>query len=591
MTSVLAVMDAISPEMARELAISQRVCVRPLVRRVEDRHTGQAEVVALPCGSTRELVCPPCAHKARVLRMQQCAAGWHRDTEPDTTPNHQLHDEEDQAEGDEQDGCGRRVRSTRRRQDAPDLPRVPQDDRTIGRAFPTPAGRVYRPSMFLTVTLGSYGPVTASGAPVNPATYDYRRAALDALHFPKLVDRLWQNLRRCAGYKVQYFATLEPQRRLAPHLHAAIRGAIPRQLLRQVIAASYVHIWWPPFDHAVYVDRLPIWSGAGYCDPDTGEMLPTWDEAIDQLDSDPVARPAHVVRFGRQIDMQGLIAPSPDADRAIRYLTKYLTKAIADAHTDTDAPDPAYQRHVDRLHAELRWLPCTPSCANWLRYGIQPAGAEPGMEPGFCTKPAHDRANLGCAGRRVLVSRQWSGKTLTAHKADRATVVREVLAAAGIVAPEIERMAAAVTLPDGSPRFVWSDHRPDAATYTQVILAAIAEQQRWRHQYETAKTAAAQAVDNPFSNWQVTPVSEPAVVGVRGLSAADCGGASQLVPQLVARTGSPRPMPALEGSGVSCQGEAKRPHEVTRSALDGESLTPYPSRRSGGANPTRGELS
>ncbi len=43
--------------------------------------------------------------------------------------------------------------------------------------------------MFLTLTLGSYGPVTASGSPAHPGSYDYRRAALDALHFPKLVDR------------------------------------------------------------------------------------------------------------------------------------------------------------------------------------------------------------------------------------------------------------------------------------------------------------------------------------------------------------------------------------------------------------------
>ena len=52
---------------------------------------------------------------------------------------------------------------------------------------------------------------------------------------PKLVDRFVQNLRRCAGYRVQYFAAVEPQARLAPHLHVAIRGAIPRALLRQVI--------------------------------------------------------------------------------------------------------------------------------------------------------------------------------------------------------------------------------------------------------------------------------------------------------------------------------------------------------------------
>jgi hypothetical protein len=71
-----------------------------------------------------------------------------------------------------------------------------------------PDGKTYRPSMFVTLTLGSYGRVTAEGVPVDPERYDYRRAALDALHFPKLVDRFWQNLRRCAGYQV----------RTSPHL-------------------------------------------------------------------------------------------------------------------------------------------------------------------------------------------------------------------------------------------------------------------------------------------------------------------------------------------------------------------------------------
>jgi hypothetical protein len=70
---------------------------------------------------------------------------------------------------------------------------------------------------------------------------------------------------------------------------------------------------------------------------------------------------------------------------------------------------------------------------------------------------AHDREHLGLGGRRVLVSRKWSGKTLSEHKADRATVVREALLSAGMVAPEIERLAASVRATDGLPRFVWTD--------------------------------------------------------------------------------------------------------------------------------------
>jgi hypothetical protein len=486
----------ITTEMARELAIAQRVCVRPLMRRVQDRQTGSEDLVAIPCGSTREAVCPPCAHKARVLRMQQCAEGWHRTDEPE---HHDHLDEQDQADdeehGDQGDGGpDRRVRSTRRRQDVPDLPRVRPEDRTIGRVFRTPDGREYRPSMFLTLTMPSYGKVTSTGVPVDPDRYDYRRQALDALYFPRLVGRFWENLRRCAGYHVQYFGAVEPQKRLAPHLHTALRGAIPRATIRQVVAATYFQLWWPSFDQPGYVHRKPVWDGHDYIDADTGEVLPTWEQALDRLENDPEAKPAHVMRFGRQIDMAGIIAPSADADRAVRYLTKYLTKSVSDTYTGEE-PDPAYEAHVDRLHAELRYLPCSETCANWLRYGIQPENAGPGLRPGHCPSKAHDREHLGLGGRRILVSRQWSGKTLSEHKADRATVVREALLAAGIVAPEIERMAASVTLPDGSPRFVWTDTRPDPRTYTRAILHSIAERLRWRQQYEQAK-AAAHPVDN-----------------------------------------------------------------------------------------------
>ena len=100
---------------------------------------------------------------------------------------------------------------------------------------------------------------------------------------------------------------------------------------------------------------------------------------------------------------------------------------------------------------------------------------------------AHDRENLGLGGRRVLVSRQWSGKTLSEHRADRATVVREALTSAGIDAPELDRMAASVTLPDGSPRFVWTDTRPEADIYARVILASVLERQQWRTLYQAAK--------------------------------------------------------------------------------------------------------
>src|SRR5829696_5011781 len=389
---------ALSADVVRELAAAQGVCIRPLMRRVIDRETDTETTVAIPCGSTREAVCPPCAHKARVLRMQQCAEGWHRADEPEQSDTVSAAGEHENVTGSDV-SPDRRVRSTRRRDDAAYLPRVAAEARTVGRVFRSPDGREFRPSMFLTLTLPSYGSVRG-GVPIDPETYDYRRAALDALHFPKLVDRFWQNLRRCAGYRVQYFAAVEPQHRLAPHLHAAIRGAIPREVLRRVIRATYVQVWWPSFDRAVYVHRVPAWSGDGYADPDTAEMLPTWQEA---LEAEQEAGPVHSMRFGDQTDMAGIIAPSRDADRAIRYLTKYLSKSISDP-LDDGGDDAARERHIDRLHAELIWLPCSPRCANWLRFGVQPDEPRPGLIPGRCWSKAHDRENLGLGGRRVLVS-------------------------------------------------------------------------------------------------------------------------------------------------------------------------------------------
>jgi hypothetical protein len=64
------------------------------------------------------------------------------------------------------------------------------------------------------------------------------------------------------------------------------------------------------------------------------------------------------------------------------------------------------------------------------------------------------------------------------HQADRAAVVRQALDAAGMLTPDVERMAADVLSPDGLPRFVWTDDKPDPTTYTLMLLRAVAERQR-----------------------------------------------------------------------------------------------------------------
>jgi hypothetical protein len=511
----------LSADVAQAIAEQHGVCIRPLAMRRIDTTTGRVEIVPIPCGSTREDQCRPCADKARRLRMAQCRQGWHLDEEP-VIEREQPSDEQKElmaaradlflayahcrdsgdelsceqiaesvAELDDQlralgvrgrltplDQPAKPVkRSTRRRQDAPDLPRRPVERRTVGRVF---AGR-YRPSTFLTLTLDSYGRVDARGAAINPADYDYRRAARDAIHFPALVDRFWQNTRRCVGWDVQYFGTVEPQKRGAPHFHAAIRGAIPRAELRAITHATYHQVWWPAHDQPVHTtDRLPVWDARAraFTDPDTGMPLPSWEQACEVL-----TEPAHVVRFGEQVHVKGILGGTEEAGRHVGYLTKYLTKSIGEAAGLGQQATDAQRDHARRLHAELQLTPCSPRCAVWLLYGVAPTGARYSMTPGRCKGKAHRPEHLGIAGRRVLVSRKWSNKNLADHRAERGEFVRQLLEAAGIQPAHGPQ--------DGPYRWErTAPADPDVPPRPVLLLKAVAERQRWKAEYTAAQLAA-----------------------------------------------------------------------------------------------------
>jgi len=510
----------------RKIAEASGGCLRPIQMRRTDTVTSQTEQVMKPCGATLASICPPCAERARSLRATQCREGWHLEDEPDAGPPAPDKTQEywltlraeaqvcrDRAESHGEDtgdldellaeldteitragvrgtvttstGSGkagtRRSRSTRRRQDAPDLPRRKIGPQTLGKVFTAPDGKSYRPSMFLTLTCDSYGKVNDDGTPVDADTYDYERAARDALHFSALTDRFIQNLRRVLGYDAQYFGAIEPQRRLAPHVHMAIRGAIPRAVLRQVIAATYHQVWWPSTDVVRYDgDQLPVWDEdlSTYLDPATGEVLPTWDQALDALG--PADDPLHVVRFGATFDAQGVLAGSKDANRCIRYLTKYLTKQVADCHrADTDVQ----RTHVQRLADALRYEPCSPACANWLRYSVQPKNAKAGLVPGACKGKAHRPEHLGYAGRRVLVSRKWSGKTLADHRGDRKAWLTETL---GLEPPDPARYTWHVVTPSDRD-YLPSDKR---------LLHIVADRARWQAALAEAKRRAQEADGN-----------------------------------------------------------------------------------------------
>lgn len=237
----------------------------------------------------------------------------------------------------------------------------------------------------------------------------------------------------------------------------------------------------------------------------TPESLRDFDQALDSLPED--SEPVHVLRLGEQVDIQGIIADEDNADRRVRYLTKYLSKSIGDSMADAQDRTRRQRTHLAGLNEHVPWLPCSPTCANWLRYGLQPRQAKASMIPGQCSAKAHQPEQVGCGGRRVLVSRLWTGKTLKHHKADRAAVVREVLEA-GVDAPELERLSVAVKRDDGTQGFHWTIHHPDDSTtplYRTVMTRAIGQQMQWRAGYQDAKRRA-----GPAHHSSRLPDSQPA---------------------------------------------------------------------------------
>jgi hypothetical protein len=195
------------------------------------------------------------------------------------------------------------------------------------------------------------------------------------------------------------------------------------------------------------------------------------------------------VRFGTQIHVKGFLGGTEEANRHIGYLTKYLSKSIGQAAGLGEHTTNAHREHAQRLHSELQITPCSPRCPIWLRYGIQPKGARHSMTPGQRKSNAHKLEHLGIAGRRVLVSRKWSNKTLDDHRADRGEFVRQLLEAAGIQP---------IHGPDDGP-YLWertAPTDPDVPPRPVLLLHAIAERQRWKAEYTAAQLATGEPPGN-----------------------------------------------------------------------------------------------
>jgi hypothetical protein len=138
-----------------------------------------------------------------------------------------------------------------------------------------------------------------------------------------------------------------------------------------------------------------------------------------------------VVRFGTQVHVKGILGGTEEAGRHVGYLTKYLAKSVGQAAGLGEHASDAQCGHAHRLHAELQVTPCSPRCPVWLLYGIQPKGVRHSMTPGRCKGKAHQPEHLGIAGRRVLVSRKWSNKTLNVPLCSTSTRIAQRRVSAG----------------------------------------------------------------------------------------------------------------------------------------------------------------
>ncbi len=117
-----------------------------------------------------------------------------------------------------------------------------------------------------------------------------------------------------------------------------------------------------------------------------------------------------------------------------------------------------------------------------MRYGIEPKHPRPALVPGACKGKAHRREHLGYAGRRVLVSRKWSGKTLADHRGDRKAWLMEML-----------------DLPATDPAiYRWEPVTPSDEAYMppgKRLLHSVAERLHWEQALTEARRRARDALD------------------------------------------------------------------------------------------------
>jgi hypothetical protein len=147
-----------------------------------------------------------------------------------------------------------------------------------------------------------------------------------------------------------------------------------------VLAATYYQVWWPSTQTVTYDgDHLPIWdeTSATYLDPGTGEVLPTWDEALGAIDQD---EPQHVVRFG----LLGISATDPH---------RYTWEPVKPGDPDHM---PNGQRLLHVVADRTQWQTALEQARRRTATSVEPDSEAPGRAASAAPTPP-DRARNGHA--------------------------------------------------------------------------------------------------------------------------------------------------------------------------------------------------
>ena len=359
-----------------------------------------------------------------------------------------------------------------------------------------PDGKTYRPSMFITLTL----PVLRAGRPARACRSTRPATTTGGPRSTRSTSRSWStgSGRTCAAAPATRSSTSPPSKPSAagaPHLHAAVRGRDPppgrprgpgRHLPPGLVAGPR---------QAVYdLDRLPVLDRRRrrLRRPDTGAVLPTWDEALDAARRRPRRRAGArgAVRGpGRHQGPDRRHARSGPGDR--------LPVQVPD-QGPSPAPTTTRRRLATRgPRTSTAWPKKSAGCrarrrcANWLRYGVQPEGARAGMVPGpLPPHKAHDRgeprARRPPRPRVPAVVRQDPRRPQGRPGRRRAGRPR-----GSRHRPRRPRRAVDRRAPTAAgPGHILARSQVDERTYAEAIAEAIDTRQRWRREYEAAKERA-----------------------------------------------------------------------------------------------------